>query len=80
MVNKGTLPAFESQFTKVITRGGYANASYADIHMAYECAKTLRDIISPYLLRRLKKDVSAQLPKKTEQVLFCKLSDQQTRR
>lgn len=35
----------------------------------------LRDLISPYLLRRLKKDVQHQLPKKREQVLFCRLTD-----
>lgn len=35
---------------------------------AYKCAVVLRDLIAPYLLRRRKADVSAQLPKKTEQV------------
>ena len=39
----------------------------------------LRDTISPYLLRRLKEDVKTHinLPEKNEQVLFCRLSDQQ---
>ncbi|KAL6580526.1 Protein CHROMATIN REMODELING 8 [Orobanche minor] len=31
----------------------------------------------PYLLRRMKMDVDAQLPKKTENVLFCSLSLEQ---
>lgn len=44
---------------------------------AYKCAVTLRDIIAPYLLRRLKADVNHFLPKKTEQVLFCPLSAEQ---
>ena len=35
---------------------------------AYKCAVVLRDLISPYLLRRRKSDVKAQLPEKTEQV------------
>jgi hypothetical protein len=35
---------------------------------AYKCAVVLRDLIMPYLLRRMKADVEAQLPKKTEQV------------
>lgn len=35
---------------------------------AYKCAVTLRDLIAPYLLRRLKADVNHFLPKKTEQV------------
>ena len=38
---------------------------------AYKCAVVLRDLISPYLLRRRKVDVDAQLPKKTEQVCLA---------
>ena len=37
----------------------------------------LRDLIAPYLLRRRKADVATQLPKKTEQVLFCSLTAMQ---
>jgi DNA excision repair protein ERCC-6 len=37
----------------------------------------LRDLISPYLLRRRKADVATQLPKKTETVLFCSLTERQ---
>lgn len=37
----------------------------------------LRDLISPYLLRRRKADVATQLPKKTETVLFCSLTPRQ---
>lgn len=44
---------------------------------AYKCAVVLRDIISPYLLRRRKADVATQLPTKTEQVLFCSLTQDQ---
>ena len=36
---------------------------------AYKCAVVLRDLISPYLLRRRKVDIQAELPEKTEQVL-----------
>jgi DNA excision repair protein ERCC-6 len=45
--------------------------------MAYKCAVVLRDLITPYLLRRLKKDVNSTLPKKDEQVLFCTLTPEQ---
>ncbi len=38
------------------------------VHVAYQCAVILRELISPYLLRRMKKDVNAQLPNKTEEV------------
>lgn len=37
----------------------------------------LRDLIMPYLLRRMKADVNAQLPKKTEHVIFCSLTIEQ---
>lgn len=38
------------------------------VSTAYKCAVMLRDMISPYLLRRRKVDVNTQLPNKTEQV------------
>lgn len=41
------------------------------------CAVVLRDLIMPYLLRRMKADVNAQLPKKTEHVIFCSLTAEQ---
>jgi DNA excision repair protein ERCC-6 len=47
------------------------------VQTAYKCAVALRDLINPYLLRRMKKDVLKSLPKKNEQVLFCKLTEEQ---
>lgn len=41
------------------------------------CAVVLRDLIMPYLLRRMKADVNAHLPKKIEHVLFCSLTAEQ---
>ncbi|KAK1859940.1 hypothetical protein I4F81_002532 [Pyropia yezoensis] len=73
----GTLPAFEAQFSVPIAIGGYASASRSQIHTAYRCASVLRDLLSPYLLRRLKRDVALQLPSKAEHVLFCKLDPPQ---
>ena len=70
----GTLPLFEAQFIEPIRRGGYVNASRMHVQMAFRCATVLRDIMEPYLLRRLKEDVAKQLPKKIERVLFCKLT------
>lgn len=70
----GTLPVFQSQFSVPINVGGYANASNIQVQTAYKCAVVLRDIVAPYLLRRMKVDVAADLPKKTEKVLFCKLT------
>lgn len=73
----GTLVVFETQFSAPIAIGGYANATKSEVYTAYRCAVTLRDLVAPYLLRRLKSDVSIQLPEKEEQVLFCRLSAEQ---
>ncbi|XP_076928066.1 protein CHROMATIN REMODELING 8-like [Bidens hawaiensis] len=76
----GVLPVFEAEFAVPISVGGYANASPLQVSTAYRCAVVLRDLIMPYLLRRMKADVNAQLPSKTEHVLFCSLtSDQRSR-
>ncbi|KAL3917622.1 MAG: hypothetical protein SGILL_004626 [Bacillariaceae sp.] len=75
----GTLPVFETEFADPIKRGGYTNASPMQVQLAYRCALILKDLINPYLLRRLKKDIKEvqRMPGKREQVLFCRLSDQQ---
>ncbi|KAH8910314.1 hypothetical protein BR93DRAFT_943976 [Coniochaeta sp. PMI_546] len=73
----GTLVSFRTQFEIPIKFGGYANATNLQIMTAQKCAETLKDTISPYLLQRLKVDVAADLPKKSEQVLFCKLTKPQ---
>ncbi|OJD20755.1 hypothetical protein ACJ73_07909 [Blastomyces percursus] len=70
----GTLVNFRNQFEFPIRQGGYANASNLQVQTAAKCAETLKDAISPYLLQRFKVDVAADLPKKSEQVLFCKLT------
>ncbi|XP_070607571.1 LOW QUALITY PROTEIN: DNA excision repair protein ERCC-6 [Erythrolamprus reginae] len=75
----GTLPVFLEQFSVPITMGGYSNASPVQVKTAYRCACILRDTINPYLLRRMKADVqmTLSLPDKNEQVLFCRLTDEQ---
>ncbi|XP_073245339.1 DNA excision repair protein ERCC-6-like isoform X3 [Porites lutea] len=75
----GTLPVFMTEFSVPITMGGYSNATKVQVETAYKCACVLRDTINPYLLRRLKKDVkmSLDLPTKNEQVLFCRLTEEQ---
>lgn len=73
----GTLVNFRNQFEIPIRQGGYANASNLQVQTAMKCAETLKDTISPYLLQRFKVDVASDLPKKTEQVLFCRLTQPQ---
>lgn len=76
----GTLPVFQQQFVQPINTGGYANATNTQVQTGYRCAVALRDLISPYLLRRVKSDVAKDLPKKKEMVLFCKLTQFQRRK
>ncbi|CDO95114.1 unnamed protein product [Kluyveromyces dobzhanskii CBS 2104] len=73
----GTLPVFQQQFANPINMGGYANASNIQVKTGFKCAVALRDLISPYLLRRVKSDVAKDLPKKNEMVLFCRLTQYQ---
>ncbi|KAJ9577602.1 hypothetical protein L9F63_005789, partial [Diploptera punctata] len=75
----GTLPVFLAQMAVPITQGGYSNASEVQVATAYRCAMVLRDTIAPYLLRRMKTDVKSHicLPPKNEQVLFCRLTEEQ---
>ncbi|KAJ1972952.1 DNA repair protein rhp26, partial [Dimargaris verticillata] len=75
----GTLPVFQEQFSTPISLGGFANANNYQVQTAYKCACVLRDLIDPYLLRRLKADVACDLPDKQEQVLFCSLTPAQRR-
>jgi DNA excision repair protein ERCC-6 len=75
----GTLPIFQSQFSIPINLGGYLNATRIQIETAHKCASILQSTISPYMLRRLKSKVATDLPKKTEQVLFCRLTKAQRR-
>lgn len=75
----GTLSVFEQNFATPIRAGGYANATKLQYEIAVRCAATLQGMVRPYLLRRKKDDLilTTQLPAKTEQVLFCQLSDKQ---
>ncbi|KAL5018836.1 hypothetical protein ScPMuIL_004558 [Solemya velum] len=73
----GTLPDFMQNFAVPIIQGGYANANQVQVTTGYKCACVLRESINPYLLRRMKADVKIDLPDKSEQVLFCRLSKEQ---
>ncbi|XP_014291598.1 DNA excision repair protein ERCC-6 [Halyomorpha halys] len=75
----GSLQMFMETLAVPIVQGGYANASQTQVVTAHKCATILKDTITPYLLRRMKEDVGCHinLPEKKEQVLFCKLTDDQ---
>ncbi|KAH3666410.1 hypothetical protein WICMUC_005678 [Wickerhamomyces mucosus] len=73
----GTLPVFEEEFENPIKIGGYANASNLEVKVGYQKAVILKDLIQPFLLRRMKLDVARDLPSKQEYVLMCKLTKYQ---
>lgn len=73
----GNLMEFREQFEIPIKQGGYANASNFQVVQAEQRAEILKESIGKYLLQRLKVDVASDLPEKTEQVLFCKLTEGQ---
>lgn len=77
----GTLRDFTADISEPIRRGGYVGATDLQIKVAYKCTVKLRAVIAPYLLRRTKEDVrlALNLPAKTEQVLFCRLTPLQRR-
>ena len=49
----GTLPVFEDEFVAPVVAGGYTTATPVQIALAYKCALILRDLINPYILRRV---------------------------
>lgn len=78
----GTLPLFKSELALPINIGGYTNASLFQVQTSYKCACTLRDLIKPFLLRRLKKSVlmnNGSLPDKKEEIVFCRITPYQRR-
>lgn len=70
----GSLEVFENEFANPISVGGMANAREGETRLAIRCAMVLRDIITPYILQRYKREVEHLLPKKTEQVVYCDLT------
>jgi DNA excision repair protein ERCC-6 len=73
----GTLPVFDEQFCNPILMGGFNHATPQQVRTAFECASLLRKMVLPHILRRTKEDVKTDMPSKTEQVLFCQLSEHQ---
>ena len=53
----GVLPTFEQHFAVPIRLGGLGSASEAQAQRAYHCAKALKGVIAPYILRRTKEEV-----------------------
>eukprot|EP01038_Epipyxis_sp_PR26KG_P004159 gene4159-5923_t len=75
----GTYMVFEKEFVEPIRTGGYLNITRLQYEIALRSAMTLQRIVKPYLLRRKKDDLAliTKLPKKTEQILYCRISERQ---
>ena len=63
----GSLEAFRERFSRPIENGDVS------------ARKTLRGRVRPYVLRRLKQQVASELPKLTDIVMRCEMSDAQRR-
>ncbi|XP_050504350.1 DNA excision repair protein ERCC-6-like [Diabrotica virgifera virgifera] len=77
----GNMKTFQEHFSSPILQGGFTNSTPMQEATALSVASTLKDLITPYMLRRTKNEVQhhISLPNKTEQVLFCSLSAEQKR-
>lgn len=75
----GDYEVFREHFEEPIKKGGYVNATREDVNISEELAIHLNKLITPFILRRTKKEVANQLPNKIERVVFCELTDLQSR-
>lgn len=64
----GSIEEFNREYTNPIQQQGDK-----------ETMDALRRKIFPFILRRIKRDVLTELPDRTEQTLFCEMSDEQMR-
>ena len=62
----GTIAHFKHEFSNAIDKDKDENAS-----------KLLSDMISPFLLRRTKKQVATELPEKIENIMYCEMGMEQ---
>ncbi|KAG5895534.1 hypothetical protein JTB14_010678 [Gonioctena quinquepunctata] len=77
----GNSATFQEHFANPILQGGFSNSTPMQEATAQSVATTLKSLITPHMLRRTKNEVQhhISLPNKSEQVLFCSLSEEQTR-
>ncbi|KAF8904775.1 P-loop containing nucleoside triphosphate hydrolase protein [Gymnopilus junonius] len=74
----GTGRQWNGYVAKPLTRGQSAGASEEERAKALVVAKVLRNKLLPnFFLRRTKDIIKDQLPQKTDQVVFCPLTDRQ---
>jgi DNA excision repair protein ERCC-6 len=69
----GDIEVFNREFSTPITKAGYSKSNDLEVELGYQCAVQLRELISPYILRRTKKDVNIGIPLHQEKILYCEL-------
>ncbi|KAH7149257.1 SNF2 superfamily RAD26-like protein [Dactylonectria estremocensis] len=74
----GTLAEWSQTVTKPLTVGQSHDATVAQLSLARQTAtKLVENLLPRYFLRRMKTLIAHQLPKKTDRVVFCPLTDLQ---
>ena len=76
--NFGTIAEWKHAVSKPLTVGQSHEATMAQLSVARQTAlKLVGNLLPPYFLRRMKTLIADQLPKKTDRVVFCPLTDLQ---
>lgn len=76
----GTISDWQRSISIPITLGQSSDASVGQLSLGRRSAKMLvNNLLPQFFLRRLKTLLAHQLPKKTDRVVFCPLSDMQHR-
>lgn len=74
----GTLQEWDQSIVKPLTRGQSHDATWSQLSLARKTAKKLvQNLLPQFFLRRMKSLIAHQLPKKTDRVIFCPLTDLQ---
>lgn len=74
----GSLREWKDSIVKPLTRGQSHDATLHQLSLARKTAKKLvQNLLPDFFLRRMKTLIAHQLPKKTDRVIFCPLTDLQ---
>ncbi|KAB5554551.1 P-loop containing nucleoside triphosphate hydrolase protein [Coniochaeta sp. 2T2.1] len=75
----GSLKEWEATIGKPLRDGQSHDATLHQLSVARKTAKKLvQNLLPPFFLRRMKSLIAHQLPKKSDKVVFCPLTDLQT--
>jgi len=74
----GTMKEWENTISKPLKLGQSHDATLHQLSVARKTAKKLvQNLLPPFFLRRMKSLIAHQLPKKSDKVVFCQLTDLQ---